>query len=144
MDIKQVQQLVHQYMKSVEYINHTEDKVLALNNVSFRIRPDDSFYFKDRIVLIEYENNLRPVESISKFYWLFEKTDWLEYKLPIHLLFIITNERVEKKYKIRTESIEILGKKLMLLQPEHFKFSFINNSEISQTKIESELKRLLQ
>ncbi|MFC0604964.1 hypothetical protein [Winogradskyella pulchriflava] len=144
MNIEQTQQIVHHFMKSSDFNKHTEDKVLLLNRVSYKIRPDDSFYFKDKIILIEYENNLRPVESISKFYWLFEKTKWLQEAMPIHLLFIITNDRVEKKYRIRTESIEILGKKLMQLHPKHFKFSFINKSDISQIKIKSELKRLLE
>ncbi|MAN58311.1 MAG: hypothetical protein CMC08_00570 [Flavobacteriaceae bacterium] len=144
MSIKLAQRFVQNFMDSQDYKKHTEDKALLLNGISYRLRPDDSYFFADKLVLIEYENNLRPVESISKFYWLFERTNWLKSEMPLHLLFIITNEKVETKYNIRTESVKILGSRLMQLEPKYFKFSFINNSEISQTKIESELKQLLE
>jgi hypothetical protein len=142
MNLTETRDLVTPFLSSYQFIDHQYDKVLRCNGESFRIRPDDMYLFKDRILIVEYENNKRPVESISKYFWLFENTKWLQLNMPIHLMLIITNKIVEEKYKIRTESIKILGDALEAKYSKLFKFIFINNSEINKGKLESDLATL--
>jgi hypothetical protein len=54
----------------------------------------------------------------SKYFWLFTKTEWLKENLKICLLLTINNSRLEKDYKIRTESIQILGTELKKQYPK--------------------------
>jgi hypothetical protein len=121
---------------------HNYDKKLIFNGHSFQIRPDDAFYFPNKVIIVEYENNLRPVESISKYFWLFTKTEWRKEKLKIYLLLTINNSRLENNYKIRTESIQILGDELKKQYPDLFDFSFLNYSDLNKDKLVSELTKM--
>ncbi len=121
---------------------HTDNKKLLNNGHSFQIKPDDAFYFSDKVIILEYENNLRPVESISKYFWLFEKTEWLNEKLKISLLLTINNRRLAEDYKIRTESIQILGAELQKKYPFLFDFHFLNFADLNQYRIFNELIKM--
>jgi hypothetical protein len=136
--------IVLEYSASKKYLEHRNDKSLILNGSNYRIRPDDAFYQKDCVIAIEYESNKRPVESISKYFWLFENTDWLKNTVTIHLLFIITNPDLSKKYEIRLKSIQILGNHLQNMYPKNFKFRYLDYSEINHQNITTRLNDLFK
>lgn len=111
------------------------NKELIVNNRKYRIRPDDAFYFANKAFIMEYENNLRPVESISKYFWLFRQTDWLKENIKILMLITINNSTVEKEHRIRVESVRELGMVLKQLYPNNFDFIVLNYSELNSTNI---------
>lgn len=143
MTIEETRQIVLSFFeKNRNVLVHTDDKKLFHNGHSFQIRPDDAFYFSDKVIIVEYENNLRPVESISKYFWLFEKTEWLNEKLKICLLLTINNRRLAEDYKIRTESIQILGAELQKQYSVLFSFHFLNFTDLNQDRIFNELIKM--
>ena len=143
MTIDKTRQIILSYFdNNKRFLVHNYDKKLISNGNTFQIRPDDAFYFNDKVIIIEYENNLRPVESISKYFWLFTKTEWLKENLRIILLLTVNNSRVEKNYKIRTESIQILGHELKKQYPKLFDFYFINYSDLKKEKLVGELTKM--
>jgi len=143
MTIEETRKIVLSFFENERtYLLHNYDKELISNGHSFQIRPDDAFYFPSKLIIVEYENNLRPVESISKYFWLFKKTEWLKEKLKIYLLLTINNSRVENNYKLRTESIQILGNDLKKQYPSLFDFYFLNHSELNKDKLISALTKM--
>jgi len=124
-------------------VERKSDKRLIVNGYNYQIRPDEAFYYNDKVFIVEYENNKRPVESISKYHWLFKETAWLNQGLVIYLLFIICNEDLERKYPIRTKSVEILGYDLSQKYQEKFNFSFINYSELKTAQLENAVQSML-
>ncbi len=112
---------------------------LRFNKNKYRIKPDDAFYLSDKILLFEYENNKRPVESISKYFWLLNELDWLNENIKIKLLITINNEKLGND-KIRTQSILILGKLLKQIKSDYFDFHFLNFGELSEEALLAELE----
>lgn len=86
----------------------------------YRIKPDEAFYFKDKIILIEFESNKRLVESISKFWWLYKDTDWPKHEIEVELHFVILKSH---RSEIRERSVQILGEELSK-QVKNFNFFF--------------------
>ena len=143
MNIHDTRKIILSYFETnCLFSQHTHGKILSFNGKTYQIRPDDAFYYPDNILVIEYENNLRPVESISKYLWLFKKSNWVREALKINLLLTINNQRIEKDYKIRTESIQILGDELKRQYPLMFNFCFINYSNLNEEKLIKELHRI--
>ncbi|MDM1050357.1 MULTISPECIES: hypothetical protein [Sphingobacterium] len=95
MTINETKKIVSSYFeKNTTCIECKSDKKLIVNSNKYRIRPDDAFYFANKVFIMEYENNLRPVESISKYFWLFRQTDWLKENIKILMLLTINNSKV--------------------------------------------------
>ncbi len=115
--------------------------MLKLNLNKYRIMPDDAFYYPNRVLLFEYENNARPVESISKYFWLLKNTDWLKENIKIKLLLAINKEKLGKD-EIRTQSIQIWGNLLNQLFPNDFDFHFLNFDELNEENLLAELERM--
>lgn len=125
------------------FYHHTQNQILSFNGKTYRVRPDEAFYFSDNILLIEYENNLRPVESISKYFWLFEKTNWIKEAVKINLLLTINNQKIETNYKIRIETIQILGNELKRQYTSMFNFCLISYSDLNESKIITQLQKIV-
>lgn len=87
---------------------------------NYRIRPDEAFYFEDKVILIEFESNKRLVESISKYWWLFRDTDWRNNQIKLELHFVILKSHDDE---IRERSVQILGEELSK-QENGFKFFY--------------------
>jgi ribosomal protein S17E len=140
MNIEETHQIIFAYLVANHpFLNHTHNTALIYGGVSYRIEPDDAFYYQDNILLVEYENNKRPVESISKYYWLFKNTNWLEAGLKIKLLLTINKGRINA---IRTETIKILGDELTEKYPSKFNFCFIEYNALNEETLISELENL--
>jgi len=120
---------------------HLHNRNLNVNNVNFRLVPDDRFDWNDDIILIEYENTKRPVESISKYWWLFKNTDWLKKDKRIKLLVIGLNEAHKG---IRDETLRILGSELELLFKNAFKFFYIPWNTVSEKEILKILNKIVE
>jgi hypothetical protein len=143
MIIEDTRQIVLSFFKTNrDVLVHRYNKKLVSNEYSFQIKPDDAFYFQDKVIIVEYENNLRPVESISKYFWLFKNTEWSKVNFKMRLLLTINNKRLAEKYKIRTESIKILGAELQRQYPILFDFYFLSFADLNQNKIFSELNKM--
>ena len=140
MDIEETQQIIFAYLEvNHPFLKHRRDRTLVYEGNSYRIRPDDAFYYQDNILLVEYENNARPVESISKYYWLFENTNWLKEALKIKLLLTINIENINT---IRTETIQILGNELKAKYPLKFDFCFIEYNALNEETLVASLENL--
>ncbi len=115
------------------YMQHLKNilfnKQLILKNVKYSIRPDEYFVFENKITVIEYEKTKRPVESISKYWWLLHKTDWLINNMEMSLIFISLNPKTNK---IRKESILLLGKELEAKFINNFHFYFVDSIQLKQ------------
>jgi hypothetical protein len=141
MNIEDTQKIILSYLETNgPFLYHRRNKTLIYENNPYRIRPDDAFYYQDNILLVEYENNKRPVESISKYYWLFKNTNWLEEALKINLLLTINRENINT---IRTETIQILGDELKAKCPLKFDFCFINYNDLNEETLIAHLQRMI-
>jgi len=143
MTINDTKQIVALYFEEKDHISHKWDKKLVINERKYRIRPDDAYYFANKVIIVEYENNLRPVESISKYLWLFKRTNWLNENVKISLLITINKKKTESNYAIRIESIRELGNMLKELYPNHFDFILLNYSELDNGSINKSLNLLM-
>ena len=107
---------------SVRFVTHHVQRNLVVDKVDFRIRPDETFEVSKGFLLLEYERTRRPVESVSKYWWLFYGTDWLNSRKRISLVLFL----LESKDLIRRETVVILGRELQRRFPQLFSFSFVS------------------
>ncbi len=141
MSLNEIREFVLDWSKGIKFNEHTYDKSLKINGQNFRIRPDDTFYIDNEVIIVEYERTKRPVESITKYFWLFNNTDWLEYNRSIKLFFIIATDEL-KQNNIRVETVILLGNLLEKEYPNNFKFRFLHYHELEERRIKTELKAL--
>lgn len=83
--------------------------------------------------MLEYEAKVLPVESMTKYCWLFEDTDILDHVSMIKFLIITTNEKIDE---IRNRSIEIIGEDLEYKYFKRFEFNFIPHDALTTKVIE--------
>lgn len=139
MTLDEIREEVLNWSKGIVFNRHTYDKILEVGGVKFKIRPDDTFYLDDQVIIVEYERTRRPVESITKYFWLLKNTEWLSLGIPIKLLFVIASPEL-KASNIRLETIVLLGDMLKEEYPQEFSFSFLYYPELSEQRIQTELK----
>ena len=142
MEIIECENIVLMYFEDhFKNYEHSNNKELKINNSKYRIKPDDIFYFKDsnEIILIEYENTKRPIESISKYWWLLERTNWLNEEIKIQLLILGLYNKLNE---IRNESIQILGSELKYKYSKDFDFFYIPWKNVSELEIIKKLDKM--
>ena len=140
MTIEETREVIIPYFEERQgFLDYKHNEQLLINNNGYRIRPDDAFYYPDKVLLFEYENNARPVESISKYYWLLENTNWLKENIRIQFLITVNNANLNN---IRSESIQILGEGLNQQYPNNFDFHFLNYAELTEENILAELNKM--
>lgn len=133
MTITDCENIIKSYFESnFGNYEHLHNKKLIVSSSNYRIVPDDRFYKDKEMILIEYENTKRPVESISKYWWLLKNTNWLKEKIKIKLFIIGLNE-VHKG--IRDESVEILGSELKSKFPDSIDFFYVPWNKVSEIEI---------
>lgn len=133
--------VVHNSFSNRIFDKHIDNKALWVKGKNYRIQPDDAYYLGgEKIILFEYEYNKRPIESISKFWWLFRETDILNHIEKIKLLLITTNEDIGD---IRNGSIEILGKELEKQYSDKFEFYFIPDDKVTSKAIEEMIEKMI-
>ncbi len=96
------------------YLRHSQRADFIWLKTNYRIRPDEAYYFEDKVILVEFESNKRLVESISKYWWLFKSTDWRSNNIKLELHFKILKSHNDE---IREESVRILGEELSRQEP---------------------------
>ena len=116
------------------YEEHTESRVLRRQERSYVIRPDDAYFFPDRVICIEYEAMKRPVESIGKYWWLLKKTGWLEEAVELYCFLFVLNR---KTGRIPEESCLVLGNELSRMHPDSFFFNCLLPEEASEKRVRS-------
>lgn len=142
MTISECENIIKLFFKNnSQNYKQLHNRKLNLNNENFRIVPVDRFDWYDDIILIEYENTKRPVESISKYWWLLKKTDWLKKDKRIKLLVIGLNQAHKG---IRDETLRILGSELELLFKDVFKFYYIPWNTVSEKEILKMLNKIVE
>ncbi len=140
MKISECKIIVHSFFdEDNKYLEHLDNKQLQLNKIKYRIQPDDTYIFKTKVIAIEYEKTKRPVESISKYWWLFTRTDWLEHAILLKTAILILNP---KPNLIREDSLKILGEELALEYPKYFEFFYLPYNKIDKDNIRNLLIRL--
>ena len=140
MDIIECKNIIRNYFNNKgDYQEHQDNQQLMLNGKKYRIQPDDTYIFEDRVVAIEYEKNKRPVESISKYWWLFYKTDWESNNIKMNYFILIIRHDLNE---IREESIIILGDKLQKDKKDKFSFFYLSATELSEKNIKNILNQL--
>lgn len=136
--ISKCENIVQSYFSSVlRHYQHFHGRQLTMNNNKYMIQPDETYITKSEVIIVEYEKNKRPVESISKFWWLLKKTNWISEGVIIKMLLIGLNP-VHKG--IRSDSIEILGHELEKQFPDQFKFFYIPHDKVTTEEIMQNLK----
>lgn len=140
MTIEETRQIIISYFEvNHEFLEHRKDCCLRGHDRHYQIRPDDAFYYSDKVLLFEYENTKRPVESISKYFWLLKATNWLIEAKKIELLITINNQKINQ---IRTESVQILGEELNKQYPNDFVFHFLNYGELTEQNLLAKLEEM--
>ena len=137
MDILTCQSIVQAYFGlNAPGARHFTDQNLVVDGESYSIRPDDTYALRDAIVAIEYEDTKRPVESITKYWWLLMCTSWLTHKVPLKcVLFPLRDDFVRS----RIEVIPILGRELAAKYPGAFQFYSLMPGELTEQALHSVL-----
>jgi hypothetical protein len=141
MELENCRSLVKKFVRAANPISSKSCRQLTAEGKEFCIKPDENFEFPQGHLLIEYEKTKRPVESISKYWWLFYKKKWLRVRRRILLVFILLNPQQDQ---IRSESVKILGEELEKRFPELFKFFFIAPDAIGRSQIENVIDKALK
>lgn len=94
---------------------------LRVNGRRYGVKPDYTCYFPRMgvILALEDEKTKRPVESIAKYWWLYERTSWREEGLRL-LCYIVLSKWAIKE-PMRAETVEVLGR---ALEDRHGTFKF--------------------
>ena len=121
MDLRTYAKLVREVARAAGPLSEQGNRQLKINGKPFRLRPDEHFVYPHGHLLVEYELNRRPVESISKYWWLLCRSDWLENGQRIALVIMLLDSAVND---IRAESVELLGHELEKRYPEAFSFFY--------------------
>ena len=140
MTVIEAKRIVKSYFEKLG-LDHKDNQVLKIGANNYRIIPDDVFIADAFLYLIEYENTKRPVESISKYWWLLQNTNWLDNNLPIKLLFIGLNETHDG---IRSESVQILGQELSIKYPNLFSFFYLPWNGVSESSLQALLGKITE
>lgn len=141
MDLTECKDIVRAFFKEHKISDKLkENKQLFYNNKSYFIRPDEAFLYKDHVIIIEYESTKRPVESISKYWWLFKVKKWNKQRIKIKYCIFIIKDHGEK---IRSKTVIILGKALARKYPNLFEFNYLLPKKICKENIIEKLKNLL-
>jgi hypothetical protein len=127
--IEAYSEIIKEILTPAKPIIYKSRSELTIGDSCYRIQPDEHFMFTNTHLLIEYEKNKRPVESISKYWWLFYRSNWLQNKQKLILVFILLDDYCNQ---IRSETVSLLGQELEKRFPESFNFFFIppDNSNI--------------
>ncbi len=57
LSVKESEEIVQKYFKNnFPKYTHFHDKVLKVNNSSYRIKPDENYQIDNEVIVIEYEN----------------------------------------------------------------------------------------
>lgn len=139
MTIEETRQIIPYFTDKQGFLSHRHNRQLSINGNGYQIRPDDAFYYHNKVLLFEYENTKRPVESISKYFWLLKRDEWLGQNIRIKLLLTINNERTNE---IRTQTIQILGELLNQQYPNSFDFHFLDYGELTEENLLAELEKI--
>lgn len=140
MDLKTCERIVHEVVEKRRPISHQCRSQLQVGDKKFRVQPDEQFLFKRGQLLVEYERTRRPVESVSKYWWLLYATDWRKTKQRVALVVLLLDDSVNE---IRVETIELLGEKLHRTLPRTFGFWSVRPSKIGRSVIQRTLGRAI-
>jgi hypothetical protein len=140
MNLEQCKSTVQMCLRQFGGFNkHIDNGQLLVMHQGYRIQPDDSYIFNNRVIVIEYEKTKRPVESISKYWWLFENTSWKSLQMKMSCGLLLLNQDLNE---IRTESVFILGRELEAKYPDYFKFSGIKPRELTEDNLRTLIENI--
>lgn len=141
MKLKECKDIVHAFLNKHNIcVKLIEDKQLVYKHNHYHIRPDEAFLYNNNVIIIEYESTPRPVESISKYWWLLKNTNWLENKTKIKYCIFVLEDHNQN---IRRETVIILGEELETKYQEYFEFNYLLPEKICSENIIEKLKNLL-
>jgi hypothetical protein len=125
-----VQTFFQQHLPSAE---HMSEKELKVDGTNGHIIPDDTYEVSDCIIAIEYENTKRPVESITKYWWLLTCTNWLTHAKMLKVVLLPLRPDFVRS---RIEVIPILGNQLAAMYPQYFQFYYLSPERMQSDNIE--------
>ena len=112
-------------------IDKIGDSIYKQSREKGSIKCDIFYKYPDKLIVIEIEQTKRPVESITKYWWLLESTDWyVNYEgLKIQYLIIFRPFKYKDKWKMQMESrreqVKLIGTYLSE------KYDFFNFNELT-------------
>jgi len=124
----------------IRYLEHKDDSELTFGGKHYYIRPDCTYILPNKIVVFEIEKNIRPVESISKYWWLFKKTDWVSNNIKLICCIFLIERALDSP--IRVEAVSILGEELEKLYPILFKFKCLTEKWIKECNLKELIRTL--
>lgn len=138
MRVFEAKKIIQEFFADKDFL-YFDNKRLKVNNNNYHIIPDDAYKYNSTLLVIEYEGTARPVESITKYWWLFNSTNWIDNNMIVKLLIIGLSERHKG---IRDESIRILGDELCCKFPNNFFFFYIPWDKVNKDVIVEILKEI--
>lgn len=87
-------------------IDNFGDSIYKRSQKKGSIKCDIFYEYPGKLIVIEIEQTKRPVESITKYWWLIEKTDWYKkYEgFNIQYLIVFRPFKYKGKWKMQMES----------------------------------------
>lgn len=145
MELQDYKRIVHDFFSTAHPLEHRDDRPFTFRGTRYYFRPDDTYIFPEYIIVIEYEAGDRPVESITKYWWLLSNPKWHEHNIKLKCLFLATRDlSSHRKYtRHRIEIVPILGDELVAKFPNAFEFYFMPAEKITEVSIHRILKQLL-
>jgi hypothetical protein len=108
-ELKEAENVVRSCLMQHKPSSHTLEQDLISTQLSSSPKPDETFEFPGGIVAVEYERD-QPSQSIQKYWWLFNQTDYLKSGKKLALVTITINPGAETQEQ--TERLRALGKGL--------------------------------
>ena len=142
MNLEDCETIVRAFYKQRNIAHVVESgAMLRQNGNPYHIEPDETYLDGNSVYVIEYEYGpKRPVESITKYWWLLHRTRWLEEGVKLKCaLFLLSS----KPGPLRLDTCALLGDELALKHPAAFEFACLMPSEVSEQSLNSTLKSLL-
>jgi hypothetical protein len=137
-EAKAVENTVRSYLLGQSPTSHSIGAGLAIDEFSGLPQPDELYQFDTGTIAIEYECGA-PVISVQKYWWLLNRTDFLDEKGKLALVVLGVNpcaqpvDQVERQMKLAAQLEESF--------PGKFSFFFVGANEIDQDTLSDTLSK---
>jgi hypothetical protein len=126
-ELKEFENIVRSFLLNEGPSSHRFGQISS-DSFSSLPEPDESFDFPGGCVAIEYEAE-RPVQSVQKYWWLLNKTDFLPNDKKLSLVVIMADADAQPKDQVERQ--KKLAQQLEGSFPGRFRSFFIGGDDVS-------------
>ena len=133
---KEAENIVRTYLLNQNPSSHRVGQISMSDSLSSLPEPDEFFAFPGGCVAVEYESQV-PVQSVQKYWWLLNRTDFLPGDKKLSLVVIIADEEAQPKDQMELQ--QKLAKQLEGTFSGRFRSFFIGADETDPAVVSAAL-----